>query len=181
MIYVNSLLYIKCNLIILPFVPLCAEALAAVMLSELISRFTCVCTHITVPAVCVFAPGYAVCVCVCVDVFGFCATFLIWVILGLVGRHYYSAGVLDGRPKRLFTLVTDLNYEPPMLLTQTISSGCASSVDVNVRVDMDVGAKPLTMPTTGQFKRRPQGSKNNLSVIARFAYMSWQQQRLFNV
>lgn len=52
---------------------------------------------------------------------------------------------------------------------------------VNVRVDMDVGAKPLTMPTTGQFKRRPQGSKNNLSVIARFAYMSWQQQRLFNV
>lgn len=59
---------------------------------------------------------------------------------------------------------------------------------VNLRVDMDVdvgvGVEPLTMPRTGQFKRRPPGSKNNLSVIARFAYMSWQQrqqQRLFNV
>lgn len=61
---------------------------------------------------------------------------------------------------------------------------------VNVRVDMDVdvgvgvGVEPLTMPRTGQFKRRPPGSKNNLSVIARFAYMSWQQQQqqhLFNV
>lgn len=53
MIYVNSLLYLKCHLIIFPFVPLYAEALDAVMLSELISRFTCVCTYITAPSVCV--------------------------------------------------------------------------------------------------------------------------------
>lgn len=53
------------------------------------------------------------------------------------------------------------------------------SCDENVRVDMVGGCQlePLTMGahSRGQFKR-----KNNLSVIARFAYMSWQQ-LLFNV
>lgn len=72
--------------------------------------------------------------CVCVGVFGFCTTFLIWVIWGLVARHYYSAGVLDGPPKRLFTLVTGLNYEP-------LWNSLSLLAELQVAVDVDTACE----------------------------------------
>lgn len=152
---------------------------------ELISRFTCI-AHLPV---CVFVPGY-----VCVCVWFLCnipnlSNFgprLEALLFSWRSRRATRPIVHFGNRLKLWTshaAATHLNnlFLPVFQVDLYVNVAVDLRCECGSWLDVVVGAKTTYHANnTSQFKRRPQGKKNNLSVIARFAYMSWQQ-RLFNV